>query len=675
MDKKCGRSVQPLTKGANFDKKTQDNNGKLWTKAGYRREAASGSLSVKPEVVRKNCQRFRTSDKRPRPRGQQDVVVRDEASSLEDPSVELGSVYLPGSKKTNISHLTNFTFTPRNGVQRENVNRGLFQKNGNYCLKRFKYAKEHFLQANCQFVVNSSGDYKQHLSNPDALVDWNYIEQINIQVNDSPLCPICRFPPSAAKITRCGHIYCWSCFLHYLDLSENSYQKCPICFQNVYGGDLKSVIIITQNTFNIGETITFKLMKRNENSLTPFPASERMEKEHSFMNFSADEPSKIYCKLLLAQNSDICTIINREKRELEDQLLNAEDTEVSFIEKAAIYNQSREAKVLGDMVNDVVLGETPPRVSFTGIGKTLNCVDDISKPRSTSKYIYFYQACDGQHIYIHSFNVKMLKHTYGSLEYAPTTITAKILSKESDYMSEEYRKCFKYLAHLPVTCPFETMEIELNDSVVTQETLDFFHAELDDRRKRRLKKAKEEKIRERRITEEENLKIYKRYPEAHIPLESTEQFPSFGSPPDASSYDLYANMEQNEQSSSSQDYSGPSFAKMAASVKTQSNQWPNLGSSAIAIVPSSSKHSSLSVISGRRRYNSNCTTTSEEQEGIEPEFVPEARMTFGDAIAQALQKASKNDPLGSPGCGEKGKKKKKAKPRVLMSTSSSFGYS
>lgn len=86
----------------------------------------------------------------------------------------------------------------------------------------------------------------------------------------------------------------------------------------------------------------------------------------------------------------------------------------------------------------------------------------------------FSPASDGQHIYIHSFNVKMLKHDYGSLKDAPTTITAKILSKESDYMSEGYRKCFKYLAHLPVTCPFETMEIEMGDTVVSQETLDFF---------------------------------------------------------------------------------------------------------------------------------------------------------------------------------------------------------
>lgn len=122
-----------------------DNNGKLWAKGGCRRESTSSSLSTKPEVVRKKSHRFRTSDKRPRPRGQEDVVARDEAPCLDEEFAEFGSVYVPGSKKTNITHLTNFTFAPRNGVQRENGNRN--HKNGNHCIKRQKNAKEYFLQA------------------------------------------------------------------------------------------------------------------------------------------------------------------------------------------------------------------------------------------------------------------------------------------------------------------------------------------------------------------------------------------------------------------------------------------------------------------------------------------------------------------------------------------------
>lgn len=54
-----------------------------------------------------------------------------------------------------------------------------------------------------------------------------------------PLCPICLYSPIAAKITRCGHIYCWPCILHYLALTDRTWQKCPICFEAVHKNELK----------------------------------------------------------------------------------------------------------------------------------------------------------------------------------------------------------------------------------------------------------------------------------------------------------------------------------------------------------------------------------------------------------------------------------------------------
>lgn len=35
-----------------------------------------------------------------------------------------------------------------------------------------------FFVYSCQFVVNSCGDYKQYVNNPDALVNWDFIEQV-----------------------------------------------------------------------------------------------------------------------------------------------------------------------------------------------------------------------------------------------------------------------------------------------------------------------------------------------------------------------------------------------------------------------------------------------------------------------------------------------------------------
>lgn len=75
----------------------------------------------------------------------------------------------------------------------------------------------------------------------DVRVQWEDIEQVLIAVPQS--CPICLQPPVAPRITKCGHVYCFSCILHYLALSESNkaWRKCPICWDAIYEKDLKSV--------------------------------------------------------------------------------------------------------------------------------------------------------------------------------------------------------------------------------------------------------------------------------------------------------------------------------------------------------------------------------------------------------------------------------------------------
>ncbi|KAK9889754.1 hypothetical protein WA026_007135 [Henosepilachna vigintioctopunctata] len=646
------------------------NNGKLSSKSANRRESASGSLSVKPEAARKNSlQRFKTSDKRPRPRGRPDAVARNETSSLKEQPSEFGSVFHPGSKKQSLNHLLNFTYAPRNRELTQSGN----GNNRSISGKKHKYVKDHYLQAHFQFIVNTSGDYRQYLKDPDALVPWNYIEQVKEYVSESPSCPICLHPPAAAKITRCGHIYCWSCILHYLSLSDHTYQKCPICFENVCKEDLKSVVVSQHDNFNVEETITLKLMKRNENSLVPYPANETIESS-TMANLSDNSSIKTYSKLLLAQNSDILWIINRENSELQLQMEHEEESEKCFIEEAIVCLKERETRLIADLVAEVNLANSPTDTSaihspvFSNELCAEKDAEDASQEQSDTKYVYFYQASDGQHMYIHSINVRMLKQCYGSLEHAPSVITAKILAKEEDSITEEYRKRYKYLAHLPITCPFSTIEIELKLPVVNQETLDSFHDELEKRKKVRQRKEKEEKRREKRIIEEENIKLYKRYPSANIPLESAQQFPTFGVSTTSECTSNSENSGIDNNKLNTQEFAAPSFAKMVATAKSATNPWPNLKSS--TPIPTRTLKD-LSVISGRRRYNSNY---SDDVDSSELELAPEVSTTFGDAIAQALQKATQSDQAGDapPQQGDGNKKKKKNKQKLLFT---SYHYS
>lgn len=118
-----------------------------WPRGCRRREPISSSVSTKSEIYRKpQPQRVKTLDKRPKPRSSYSLVDRNETTRVDEQlEPELGSVFLPGSKKQSLNHLLNFSYTPRENcyhVERLKNVKGKFVPT-----KKHKYNKEQFLQA------------------------------------------------------------------------------------------------------------------------------------------------------------------------------------------------------------------------------------------------------------------------------------------------------------------------------------------------------------------------------------------------------------------------------------------------------------------------------------------------------------------------------------------------
>lgn len=86
-------------------------------------------------------------------------------------------------------------------------------------------------------------------------------------------------------------------------------------------------------------------------------------------------------------------------------------------------------------------------------------------------------ASDGQQIYLHSINVRTLEACYGSLEQCPQEISGRIVEKEAGSMTPQLRKRLRYLEHVPITCQFEVIELDLRPPVVTPEALARFQGE------------------------------------------------------------------------------------------------------------------------------------------------------------------------------------------------------
>ncbi|XP_077016133.1 E3 ubiquitin-protein ligase RNF10 isoform X2 [Tamandua tetradactyla] len=565
---------------------------------------------------RSNSQKSKTFNKMPPQRGGGSSKLfsssfnggrRDEVAEAQ--RAEFSPAQFSGPKKINLNHLLNFTFEPRGQAGHfEGGGHGSWGKRNKWGHKPFN--KELFLQANCQFVVSEDQDYTVHFADPDTLVNWDFVEQVRICSHEVPSCPICLYPPTAAKITRCGHIFCWACILHYLSLSEKTWSKCPICYSSVHKKDLKSVVATESRQYVVGDTITMQLMKREKGVLVALPKSKWMNVDHPI--HLGDEQHSQYSKLLLASKEQILhRVVLEEKVALEQQLAEEKHTpESCFIEAAIQELKTREEALSGlaessgevtgvvaaleQLVLMAPLAKEPLFQSRKGVLEYLSTFDEeatevcsldfpsrpsalplveeeeapsepepeglseacddseladdnlgegiictksreqqpITKPGfsnlSHSPCYYFYQAEDGQHMFLHPVNVRCLVREYGSLEQSPEKISATVVEIAGYSMSEDVRQRHRYLSHLPLTCEFSICELALQPPVVSKETLEMFSDDIEKRKRQRQKKAREERRRERRIEMEENKKQGK-YPEVHIPLENLQQFPAFNS--------------------------------------------------------------------------------------------------------------------------------------------------
>uniref|UniRef100_A0AAX7VJJ6 E3 ubiquitin-protein ligase RNF10 n=1 Tax=Astatotilapia calliptera TaxID=8154 RepID=A0AAX7VJJ6_ASTCA len=687
--------------------KTEGKNNGGSKRYSRKREPSFPKADSFPGPRRTNSQKSKNFDKRPPQRGggrQYGVTGggrREEVA--ETRRAEFSPAQLAGPKKISLNHLLNFTFEPRGG-------NGGVGDGGHSCWgrrnkwghKHKPFNKELFLQANCQFVVTDDQDYKAHFTDPDTLVNWDCVQQVRIYSHEVPSCPICLYPPVAARITRCGHIFCWPCMLHYLSLSDKSWSKCPICYEAVHTADLKSVVAMETRQYVAGDKITMRLMRREKGALVALPSSQWVKVEEP-VRFG-DACLSPYSKLLLTSPAQVLNLVAEEKGILQAQLSQEEDAQGCFIQSALCLLQVKLRAHLWQLrhnnidINNPVLQyasafddevaefpedadvelpgfpeailesvlEEPP--AATGDSTSELQLEEESpaiqaesgRPSASvvpGPYYYFYQADDCQQMFLHPVNVRCLLREYGSLEASPESITATVVEIVGQTVTEEIRRRHRYLAHLPLTCEFSICELALQPPVLSQETLDMFADDLEKRKRLRQKKARDEKRREKRIEIEENKKQGK-YPEVHIGLENLQHFPAFGSPPHNSSPPIQPDFTFAPPSPLS---SSPSSGKITPSIchfliRVSSCQLP------VCVEDESHCMSFAQVCVGTVFFllAPPAADSDGESDGSDRVPVPNFQNSFSQALGKALMQLDSD---------EKGGKKKKKKQKLLFSTS------
>ncbi|KAF9380988.1 hypothetical protein CPC16_010051 [Podila verticillata] len=261
-------------------------------------------------------------------------------------------------------------------IRAEPQNMGPVRRRRNVGYQPFN--KDKFINANFRFLMNPGSNYEVFTMDPDVRVCWEEIEQVLIAVPQS--CPICLQPPVAGRITKCGHVYCFSCILHYLALSESNkaWRKCPICWDSIYEKDLKSVRTVhgDLDVFDQGEKeiakqiashqevqLEMRLIQRSMNSTLALPRSKTFPfpenvlplelRKQPPLEFYPD--AMIFSRLMISTPGRIIAELERDIQSIEFSMEEAKSYDTStqseemvFFEMALDKIREKENKIRED---------------------------------------------------------------------------------------------------------------------------------------------------------------------------------------------------------------------------------------------------------------------------------------------------------------------------------------
>lgn len=611
------------------------------------------------------------------------------------------------TKKISLNHLLNFKFEPRNVAEspissysRPN------KKNLRRSFHGSDFSKERFLQANCEFVVCNDADYSVHYEDPDVPIPWDKVEQVRMKSEKDWFCPICLYPPSVAKITKCGHTYCWPCILHYLALEDKTpgYRDCPICHVGVKKEDLRSVIIEERAALSVGSQITMELFYRNQISLIPRRWSQSCEGAMS----KVLEHSEKISKYSAVQVLDL--IVDQELEELKCKLSgNLEDLEKIFVEVAIVECEKKKSQLLSDISQQCEISDQSINSNSDSVE---NIISDLETPNDQSascnsdsvaasfssnsqhgnghpsvkskkpSVYYFYRHENGANVFLNGINVKCLLKEYGSFPKCPLIITGELVNVESFVMTEDLRKRHKYLSHLPLSCEYSIIELDLRPPVVSEATLEEFKSQIRQKKAVRQKKEREENASRRRaeIQEQRKLQDFIRTQSSGQSYSVLANSASTGS---VSVFVASGNQNSNQLSSqhlssgmTSPDYGSSPQNRQDSDTRSFAEMLKQKEIGSKPMIKSQPMKPTLA----NAEYNNNLARVEEEDDPEDPFYVaPTYKSSFGDALSSALDaieklSVEKEDTSEESSRRSKKKQKRKKKQTLLFSTSAQLHH-
>ncbi|TGZ77757.1 hypothetical protein EX30DRAFT_351587 [Ascodesmis nigricans] len=468
-------------------------------------------------------------------------------------------------KGTSITHLINWeAAAPRMSSYQDFRPRNT-RRNPTYGMGSGYHAadKARYINANYRFIVNPQGDYRAQAVDSDVHLPWEKVLQVVASGRTQcPNCPICLSTPVAPRMSKCGHIFCLTCLVRYMESGAEErpvdrrprYKKCVICTDSVYMKDIKPVrFFIGQEKEppKAGDVVELNLLMRKAGTTLALPmedADHLSEIDAIPWYFAAEvmdyarimKGSEEYMKSEFEREIEDLKISEQEDKEngllfgdsgewvrkavrlirtemegfeglgnpdpaLEHALTTKEKAKEPKTPKAPIQFNDSEAPDMYHIHHEARSGHSSTLQTLAPSSELPSASTRPNPPpEPRGAPYYFYQALP--HYYLSPLDIRILKVAFGSFSLFPTTVLPQVENVSTGHsVDDDLRRRAKYLAHLPYGCEVGFLECDWT-GIIAPETLEKFAPELSKRRKaKKEKELKEErdKVRAEKMEEEE----------------------------------------------------------------------------------------------------------------------------------------------------------------------------
>ncbi|KAJ1929670.1 hypothetical protein IWQ60_000994 [Tieghemiomyces parasiticus] len=472
-----------------------------------------------------------------------------------------------------LNHLLNFSFPTR---QPPVSNAELRHRNRRTKVRTIQepYRKERFINANYRFLLDPHGDYAVQFMDPDVALNWGDIQQVLVSSHQPLTCPICLEPPVAPRVTKCGHVYCMPCILRYLSPftaiagddapgsggARRSWKKCPICWDPIYRRDLKCVRVWAvwhpsggTSRSDPANEVTMRLMQGPADGALAMPHDSSVYFDPAFQRLTAYPqlpwdfvPDALaFSRLVLASGAYLTQELGLNVESLQTARRESEglgDTVASEVIHLCIDDVTAQIHSLQKGTAEdaqQALGHSESRLrqfvahateaTAAAEGRPINTEDTDNR---------FFQADDGQHIYLHPLDWRVVQHEYQTIRRTalPGELSITVEHREETTMTEDLRKRCRYLAHIPLGCDLVFVQIDLR-ALVSDACYAHFRPTLEGRVQRRIDKSRRELADQRRREAREATRTGERrhvvpdFSPADFPVGPTHRSPDFAPQP------------------------------------------------------------------------------------------------------------------------------------------------